>query len=148
MSEQKAGASEAKAAASEHRAEQANDALHGLSAKPSEGRGMVIILPGSFLFRSNGRTCGRGADRLDDVASVLVAEGQNVVVEGHTDTKGSPWSNVDLSRRRAESVRRYLVSRGCPTDRIVARGGPRSADRGQRERRRARQQSPRRDRDQ
>ena len=59
------------------------------------------------------------------MASVLVAQGQSVVVEGFTDSKGSPWSNVDLSRRRAEAVRTYLVSRGCPPDRIVARGlGP------------------------
>ena len=126
VSEQKAGASEEKAAASEHRAEQANDALHRLSAKPAEGRGMVITLPGSVLFRSNGAHLRPAAlRRLDEVASVLVAQGQSVVVEGHTDATGSPWSNVDLSRRRAESVRRYLVSRGCPTDRIVARGlGP------------------------
>ena len=53
---------------------------------------------------------------------MLVAQGQNVVVEGYTDSKGPPWSNIDLSRRRAEAVRSYLVSRGCPTDRIVARG--------------------------
>ena len=124
-SEQKASVSEAKAAASEHRAEQANDALHRLSAKP-EARGMVITLSGSVLFRSSGAHLRPAAlQRLDEVASVLAAQGQDVVVEGHTDTTGSPWSNVDLSRRRAESVRRYLVSRGCPTDRIVARGlGP------------------------
>jgi outer membrane protein OmpA-like peptidoglycan-associated protein len=125
VSEQKAGVSEQKAAASEQRAVQANDALHKLSAKPDE-RGMVIILPGSLLFRSAGARLQPAAlRRLDDVASVVVAQGHNVVVEGHTDATGSPWSNVDLSRRRAESVRRYLVSRGCPTDRIVARGmGP------------------------
>lgn len=126
VSEQKASASEDKAAASEHRADQANDALHRLSAKPADGRGMVITLPGSVLFRSSGAHLRPAAlRRLDEVASVVVAQGQNVVVEGHTDATGSPWSNVDLSRRRAESVRRYLVSRGCPQDRIVARGmGP------------------------
>jgi outer membrane protein OmpA-like peptidoglycan-associated protein len=124
--EQKAGASEEKAAASEHRAEQADDALHRLSAKPADGRGMVITLPGSVLFRASGAQLRPAAlRRLDEVASVVVAQGQDVVVEGHTDATGAPWSNVDLSRRRAESVRRYLVSRGCPTDRIVARGmGP------------------------
>ena len=124
-SEQKAGASDEKAAASEQRAQQANDALDRLSAK-ADGRGMVITLSGSVLFRSNGAELLPAAlRRLDEVASVLVAQGQSVVVEGYTDSKGSPWSNVDLSRRRAEAVRSYLVSRGCPTDRIVARGmGP------------------------
>ena len=124
-SEQKAGASDEKAAASEQRAQQANDALTRLSAK-ADGRGMVITLSGSVLFRSNGADLLPAAlRRLDEVASVLAAQGQNVVVEGFTDSKGSPWSNVDLSRRRAEAVRAYLVSRGCPADRIVARGlGP------------------------
>jgi outer membrane protein OmpA-like peptidoglycan-associated protein len=124
-SEQQADASEKKAAASEQRAQQADDALHRLSAKPEE-RGTVITLSGSVLFRANGAKLLPGAlRRLDEVASVLVAQGHEVVVEGYTDSKGSPWSNVDLSRLRAEAVRSYLVSRGCPTDRIVARGmGP------------------------
>jgi outer membrane protein OmpA-like peptidoglycan-associated protein len=121
-SEQKAGVSEEKAAASEQRAQQANDALDRLSAKP-EPRGIVITLSGSVLFRSNGADLLPAAlRRLDEVASVLVAQGQNVVVEGYTDSKGLPASNIDLSRRRAEAVRSYLISRGCPTDRIVARG--------------------------
>jgi outer membrane protein OmpA-like peptidoglycan-associated protein len=124
-SEQKAGASDEKAAASEQRAQQANDALDRLSAKP-DARGMVITLSGNVLFRSNGAHLLPAAmRRLDEVASALAAQEQNVVVEGFTDSKGSPWSNVDLSRRRAEAVRTYLVSRGCPPDRIVARGlGP------------------------
>ena len=124
-SEQKAGVSEEKAVASEQRAQQANDALHKLSAK-ADARGMVITLSGSVLFRPNGADLLPAAlRRLDEVAAVLVAQGQNVVVEGYTDSTGSPWSNVDLSRRRAEAVRSYLISRGCPTDRIVARGmGP------------------------
>jgi outer membrane protein OmpA-like peptidoglycan-associated protein len=124
-SEQKAGASDEKAAASEQRAQQANDALDKLSAKP-DGRGMVITLAGNVLFRPNGaRLLPAATSRLDEVASVLAAQEQNVVVEGFTDSKGSPWSNVDLSRRRAEAVRAYLVSRGCAPDRIVARGlGP------------------------
>ena len=124
-SEQKAGVSEEKAVASEQRAQQANDALRKLSAK-ADARGMVITLSGSVLFRSNGADLLPAAlRRLDEVATVLVAQGQNVVIEGYTDSTGSPSSNVDLSRRRAEAVRSYLVSRGCPTDRIVARGmGP------------------------
>jgi outer membrane protein OmpA-like peptidoglycan-associated protein len=124
-SEQKAAASDEKAVASEQRAQAATDALDRPAAKP-DGRGRVIVLPGSVLFRSNGADLLPAAGRrLDDVASVVMAQEQKVVVEGYTDSKGSPSKNVDLSRRRAEAVRSYLVSRGCPTDRIVARGmGP------------------------
>ena len=106
VSEEKADASEQKAAASEQRAQQANDALDRLSAK-ADGRGRVITLSGSVLFGSNGAELLPAAlRRLDEVASVLMAQDQSVVVEGYTDSKGSPWSNVDLSRRRAEAVRR------------------------------------------
>src|SRR5438477_397467 len=84
-SEQKAGASDEKAAASEQRAEQANDALAKLSAKP-DGRGMVITLAGNVLFRSNGvHLLPAAMSRLDEVASVLATQEQNVVVDGFTD---------------------------------------------------------------
>jgi outer membrane protein OmpA-like peptidoglycan-associated protein len=48
-----------------------------------------------------------------------------MVVEGYTDSQGSVASNQDLSQRRAQSVRDYLVSRGIAGDRITGQGfGP------------------------
>jgi outer membrane protein OmpA-like peptidoglycan-associated protein len=124
-SEQKAAVSEQRAAASEQNAKAANDALAALAAKEEE-RGMVITLSGSVLFRSNDATLLPAAQaRLDQVADALVAKGQNVVIEGYTDSKGSQSSNMSLSQRRADSVRFYLVSRGFPSEKILARGmGP------------------------
>ena len=123
--DQKAAVSEQKAAASEAKAKDANDALMKLAAK-DEGRGMVITLSGSVLFRSNDSTLMPAAQtRLDQVADALVAKGNDVVVEGYTDSKGSQSKNMELSQRRAESVRGYLVSRGFPSEKIQARGmGP------------------------
>jgi len=44
-------------------------------------------------------------------------------VEGHTDTIGSARSNLELSRRRAESVKRYLTrAYGVDADQMVAVG--------------------------
>jgi outer membrane protein OmpA-like peptidoglycan-associated protein len=44
---------------------------------------------------------------------------------GHTDSTGSVEHNRDLSRRRAESVKRYLVQGGIVESRITTRGaGP------------------------
>jgi outer membrane protein OmpA-like peptidoglycan-associated protein len=45
-----------------------------------------------------------------------------ITVEGHTDSQGVASYNQDLSQRRAQSVRDYLVSRGIATDRITAQG--------------------------
>jgi outer membrane protein OmpA-like peptidoglycan-associated protein len=120
-----AAASEQKAAASEEKAKEANDALAKLAAKDEE-RGMVITLSGSVLFRSNDSTLLPAAQtRLNQVADALVAKGHDVVVEGYTDSKGSQSSNMSLSQRRADSVRTYLVSRGFPGEKILARGlGP------------------------
>ena len=46
-------------------------------------------------------------------------------VEGHTDSVGNRDSNLDLSRRRAQSVVDYLVAKGVPTARLTGKGfGP------------------------
>ena len=48
-----------------------------------------------------------------------------IEISGHTDSTGAPAYNRDLSRRRAESVKRYLVEHGIDISRIQTRGaGP------------------------
>ena len=46
----------------------------------------------------------------------------NIVVEGHTDSQGDDSMNMDLSRRRAEAVKKYLVLKGVESDRIKTEG--------------------------
>ena len=111
-----------KTAAAELAAKEANDALAKLAAKEEE-RGMVITLSGSVLFRSNKSELMPSAQqRLDQVAEALASKGRDVLVEGHTDSQGSQATNVNLSQRRAESVRTYLISRGLPSAQVQARG--------------------------
>ena len=45
-----------------------------------------------------------------------------VKISGHTDDVGSPEYNLDLSKRRAASVKRYLVEKGIAEDRIETEG--------------------------
>lgn len=47
---------------------------------------------------------------------------REVVIKGYTDSTGSEAYNLDLSQRRAEAVRRFLVDNGIAPERIVARG--------------------------
>ena len=63
---------------------------------------------------------------LDDVAAALIANPQwRVEVAGYTDSTGSAAVNRRLSHARANAVREYLVRRGVPASRLVARGyGP------------------------
>jgi OOP family OmpA-OmpF porin len=43
-------------------------------------------------------------------------------VGGHTDNVGKEEYNKELSQRRAESVKAYMVSKGISSDRLTAVG--------------------------
>lgn len=71
-----------------------------------------------------------GSDRLEPDASATLDEAAatlrlnpdlRVEVAGHTDARGSDPYNLDLSQRRAETVRRYLLDKGV-TNALTARG--------------------------
>ncbi|HSN99678.1 MAG TPA: OmpA family protein, partial [Candidatus Nanopelagicales bacterium] len=67
-------------------------------------------------------------DLLRQVASALQdhPEIARVAVDGHTDSRGNPRSNLDLSRRRALAVVQWLTEHGVDARRLEARGfGPR-----------------------
>ena len=120
--DRKTAVSDQKVIAAEQKLKESDEALAKLAAK-QEARGMVITLSGSVMFRSSDSALLPGAQkRLDDVADALVTNGQEVVIEGHTDSRGSPSKNLLLSQRRADAVRSYLVSRGFPAEKITARG--------------------------
>jgi outer membrane protein OmpA-like peptidoglycan-associated protein len=57
---------------------------------------------------------------LDSIANGLSGQRTNYMLEleGFTDSRGSEQYNIGLSQRRAESVERYLVSKGLPLFRI------------------------------
>ena len=57
---------------------------------------------------------------------------ERVVLEGHTDERGSEQYNLALGERRAHAVKRYLLQLGVPGDRLetVSFGESRPAARG------------------
>ncbi len=61
---------------------------------------------------------------LDEVVSVLqkYTDITEVEVAGHTDREGSDSYNMDLSQRRAEAVRQYLIDHGVDGRRLTATG--------------------------
>ena len=60
---------------------------------------------------------------LDEVADLILKnKNWNVEIQGHTDSDGSDAYNLDLSQRRAESVKAYLVNRGVPAEQLTAKG--------------------------
>lgn len=73
-------------------------------------RGLIINLS-DVLFDTGSANLKAGArEKLARVSGILVSQqGLRLEVEGHTDSVGSDASNQQLSERRAESVRAYLV---------------------------------------
>jgi len=98
--------------------------LQEIAKVKEESRGMVITLSGSVLFATGKyELLPIARDKLDEVAKALNDQGyKSILVEGHTDAKGSATANDSLSLKRADSVRTYLVSRGVPSDKITAQG--------------------------
>ena len=62
-------------------------------------------------------------DALNDLLSAMQTnKTMRVEIAGHTDDRASAEYNKDLSQRRAESVKAYLVENGIAKDRIRAKG--------------------------
>lgn len=99
--------------------------LATIAAVKEEARGVVITLSGSVLFASGKYALLETAKtRLDQVAEALKAQSDDkrMVVEGHTDSRGSDATNLPLSLNRARAVRDYLVDRGVDAGKISATG--------------------------
>jgi outer membrane protein OmpA-like peptidoglycan-associated protein len=72
--------------------------------------GSANILPGSF------NVLDRAVQVLKEFTDIKLE------IQGHTDNRGGAAYNRDLSQRRADAVRTYLVSRGIGAERLTAVG--------------------------
>jgi outer membrane protein OmpA-like peptidoglycan-associated protein len=104
----------------------ARDTIAKIAAVKDDDRGMVITLQGEVLFKTGKWDLKAGAmAKLDQIADALRGKEQPIVVYGFTDNVGTRDNNMDLSQKRAQSVRDYLVTKGIPQDLITAQGkGP------------------------
>jgi len=113
-----------RAAREQAEAAAALESLRQVAQVAEEQRGVVITLSGAVLFRSGSSDLLPIAQqKLDQVAVTLNDhEGRSILIEGHTDSRGSRRTNERLSQERAESVRSYLASQGVEADRMRAQG--------------------------
>ncbi len=125
-------------------AESARDALHerlgqvlpGLSIAnlsevrpPADAAELQATLDAAVLSRTVEFASGSaeltdlGRSVLDEIFELLSSqEGVRIAVSGHTDDQGDAAYNLELSRRRAEAARDYLVGRGLAADRFETAG--------------------------
>lgn len=88
-----------------------------------DGDKIYVALPSGILF-DTGRDALKTAakDSLSKAAATLKASETNIIVQGHTDSTGSPSINQPLSERRAAHVRDFLAANGVPSSRMTAVG--------------------------
>ena len=96
--------------------------LADLKAKETN-RGLVLTL-GDVLFDVNQATLTPGAmNNLSTLVTFLKAHPErHVTIEGYTDSTGSEAYNLELSQRRAEAVRNFLIQSGIGASRLTATG--------------------------
>ena len=83
----------------------------------------TLVLTG-VTFDNDQATLRPDAVAILDRAALTLQQWGNVKVEvaGHTDSWSDDAHNLNLSQRRAETVRAYLIGRGVAADRLSARG--------------------------
>ncbi len=89
--------------------------------------GQIVIVKPVFFATNKDVILQQSFEVLESVAEALRAAKniKKVRVEGHTDNRGKPAHNRDLSARRARSVMKWLVEHGIDQGRLEAEGfGP------------------------
>ena len=114
--------------AAQHAANAAVEALSGLEplvTTKKTDESLSIRLDSSFLFEPKSADLLPGAhEKLERVAKVLAELGESdaILVKGHTDATGDDARNLELSKKRANAVKDYLVGRGVAPERVSAEG--------------------------
>ncbi|QSQ27964.1 OmpA family protein [Pyxidicoccus parkwayensis] len=84
----------------------------------------ILILEKVYFATNKDVILARSFPLLKQVAAVLRANPQVELlrIEGHTDNQGNDASNLDLSKRRAANVRKFLVNEGIAAERLESQG--------------------------
>ncbi len=77
---------------------------------------------GVYFDTNKSAVKGASATTLDKLAGILMEyPDSNILVEGHTDSAGPDDYNMTLSEQRAESVTKYLISKGINRNRFTTK---------------------------
>ena len=89
-----------------------------------EGEAILINFDSGILFDVDKTNVKQeGQTNLQNLAASLQKNPEtNIIIIGHTDNTGVPASNLDLSFRRASSVKTYLKSNGVDSTRLNVDG--------------------------
>jgi OOP family OmpA-OmpF porin len=90
---------------------------------PEEVKKFTGVIQG-INFKTNSDKILKGSHKVLDKAVKVLVDYPDVRLEigGHTDNVGKKEYNQELSQKRAESVRNYMVGKGISSDRLTAVG--------------------------
>lgn len=94
------------------------------SPTPGSARANLML---AFAYNSDQMTPAAQAKAKSFAAALMndALKEKRFLIEGHTDARGQRDANIDLSRRRAQSVADYLVAQGVDKGRVEVKGvGP------------------------
>ncbi|HMS52048.1 MAG: OmpA family protein [Chitinophagales bacterium] len=96
-----------------------------LEYPPTAANPDTLLIPGVYFGFDESFIAPKMATLLDSFVPQLLARNVvSITVEGHTDSRGTPEYNLQLSQARARAVAQYLQQRGLPIDKlqITAKG--------------------------
>jgi OOP family OmpA-OmpF porin len=87
---------------------------------PVDGRGCWIAAYSQFFDFDKALVKSEFQPRIKYAAEIIQKNPQipMVVIAGHTDSKGTDAYNMDLGKRRAESVKQLLIKFGAPPEKL------------------------------
>jgi outer membrane protein OmpA-like peptidoglycan-associated protein len=92
---------------------------HDITLSPATGRTRLLV----FFDFDKADLQPESYPELSRAMSLMKANpSMQVEIAGYTDSKGSDDYNIDLSQRRANAVKDYLIKHGIEKRRVTARG--------------------------
>lgn len=83
----------------------------------------LITIEGTNFDTNSAKLKPEADKKLNEVVDFAASnKDANLAITGYTDSRGSDKLNQNLSTRRAESVKAYLVKKGVAADRIITKG--------------------------
>jgi outer membrane protein OmpA-like peptidoglycan-associated protein len=82
-------------------------------------KGETIVLDHLIFAQSKAIIDPKSFSQLDEVAQMMKEnEKIEIQLEGHTDNQGNAGLNLELSQKRVDAVKKYLVEKGVQKNRI------------------------------
>lgn len=107
----------------DNKAEELDDQLESAEVE-RVGEGIKVTFDSGLLFDFDSANIqGAAEENLTEFATTMEDfEGSNILIVGHTDSKGSEEYNQKLSERRAQSAADFITRQGISSDRIETAG--------------------------